>query len=113
VAETVESPGPDQPLSFAADIRPLFRERDRESMNWAFDLGSYDDVRAHAEAILGRLAAGTMACDGAWPAERVEVFRRWRRRRCSRDPGQPTDNFRLWRDARRACPAGGEVVIWP
>src|SRR5215470_17241638 len=77
VAETVESPGPDQLLSFAADIRPLFRDRDRESMSWAFDLGSYDDVRAHAEAILGRLAAGTMPCDGAWPAERVEVFRRW------------------------------------
>jgi len=77
VAETVESPGPDQPLSFAADIRPLFRDRDRKSMSWAFDLGSYDDVRAHAEAILGRLAAGTMPCDGAWPAERVEVFRRW------------------------------------
>ena len=77
MTETVESPGPDQPVSFAADITPLFRDRDRQAMSWAFDLGSYDDVRAHAEAILGRLAAGRMPCDGAWPAERVEVFRRW------------------------------------
>jgi len=77
VTETVESPGPDQPVSFATDISPLFRERDRQAMSWAFDLGSYDDVRAHAEGILGRLAAGRMPCDGAWPEERIEVFRRW------------------------------------
>ena len=77
VTETVELPGPDQPVSFAAHIRPLFRERDQQSMSWAFDLGSYDDVRAHAAAILDRLAAGSMPCDGAWPAEWVDVFRRW------------------------------------
>ena len=77
MSETVELPGPDQPVSFAAHIRPLFRGRDRRAMSWAFDLGSCDDVRAHAETILGRLAAGEMPCDGAWPAERVEVFRQW------------------------------------
>jgi hypothetical protein len=37
----------------------------------------YDDVRANAGKILDRLAAGTMPCDGAWPAYQVEVFRRW------------------------------------
>ena len=79
VTETTELPGPDQPVSFAAHIRPLFRERDLQAMSWAFDLGSHDDVRANAETILGRLAAGRMPCDGAWPAERVEVFRRWTR----------------------------------
>jgi hypothetical protein len=42
-----------------------------------FDLSAYDDVRANAEAICGRLAAGTMPCDGAWPAEDVERFRIW------------------------------------
>src|SRR5947209_1923268 len=50
--------------SFARDIQPLFRPADRVSMRWAFDLGSYQDVRAHAQAILGRLASGTMPCDG-------------------------------------------------
>ena len=41
-----------QQLSFARDIRPLFRGRDIRSMQFAFDLASYEDVRTHAEAIL-------------------------------------------------------------
>src|SRR5437899_12945909 len=49
----------------------------RDSMRFAFDLWSLNDVSAHADAILDRLEAGTMPCDGAWPAERVAVFRRW------------------------------------
>src|SRR3954471_20720181 len=55
----------------------LFRERDRNAMRFAFDLWSHDDVSTHADAILGRLEAGTMPCDGAWPAERVALFRQW------------------------------------
>jgi truncated hemoglobin YjbI len=70
-------PGPGQPVGFAAHIRPLFRQRDRQSMSFAFDLWSYDDVRAHAADIAGRLTDGSMPCDGAWPAARTEVFRRW------------------------------------
>jgi CDGSH-type Zn-finger protein/truncated hemoglobin YjbI/ferredoxin len=58
-------------------IKPLFRERDRQSMRFAFDLWSYDDVAEHADAILDRLRAETMPCDGAWPEERVDVFARW------------------------------------
>jgi hypothetical protein len=64
-------------VTFEQDIRPLFRERDIGSMSFAFDLASYDDVKANAEAIYGRLANGTMPCDGAWPAEDVERFRSW------------------------------------
>jgi Ferritin-like len=67
----------DEPVHFEQDIKPLFRERDRESMRFAFDLWSADDVSTHADAILGQLEAGTMPCDGAWPAERVAVFRGW------------------------------------
>jgi CDGSH-type Zn-finger protein/truncated hemoglobin YjbI len=70
-------PGPDEALSFAAHVKPMFRERDRESMRFAFDLWSYENVSQHADAILERLDAGTMPCDGAWPPERVEVMRRW------------------------------------
>ena len=40
-----------QQLSFATDIRPLFRDRDISSMEFAFDLASYEDVRTHAEAL--------------------------------------------------------------
>ena len=67
----------DEPMHFEEDIKPLFREGDRDAMRFAFDLWSLDDVSTHADAILDRLEAGTMPCDGAWPAERVAVFRRW------------------------------------
>jgi hypothetical protein len=63
--------------SFAKDIRPLFRAKDINSMKKAFDLSNYDDVRSHADAILGRVSAGSMPCDGSWPKEQVDVFRRW------------------------------------
>jgi hypothetical protein len=67
----------DEPMQFEQDIKPLFREGDREAMRFAFDLWSADDVSTHADAILGRLEAGTMPCDAAWPAERVDLFRQW------------------------------------
>jgi hypothetical protein len=67
----------EEPVSFETHVRPLFRERDRESMQFAFDLWSYDDVSSHADAILARLDAGSMPCDGSWPVAQVEVFRRW------------------------------------
>ena len=63
--------------SFARDIQPLFRESDRESMEFAFDLWDYQEVRANAEVILERLSDGTMPCDGEWPEEQVTQFRRW------------------------------------
>ena len=64
-------------LTFDHDIRPLFRDGDVRSMSFAFDLSSYDDVRANAEAIYARLENGTMPCDRAWPAEDVKSFRSW------------------------------------
>ena len=64
-------------MRFDEDIKPLFREGDRKAMRSAFDLWSPDDVSAHADAILAQLEAGTMPCDGAWPPERVAVFRQW------------------------------------
>ena len=35
-------------LSFQRDILPLFRSEDIESMTFAFDLSSHDEVSAHA-----------------------------------------------------------------
>ena len=64
-------------VNFAADIKPLFRPTDVESMSWAFDLGSYEGVAANADLILERLRSGTMPCDGAWPPERIAVFEHW------------------------------------
>lgn len=62
---------------FDSDILPLFRSEDIESMSFAFDLSSYDEVREHAEEIHTRLADGTMPCDEPWPDENVERFRDW------------------------------------
>jgi hypothetical protein len=70
-------PGSPAQVSFEGDVRPMFREKDRNSMLKHFDLWSYRDVQAHQDAILERLRNGTMPCDGAWPPERVAVFQRW------------------------------------
>ncbi len=47
-------------LSFANDIRPLFRDTpDVDTMkNFGMDLSSYDDVKKHADAIYERLDDG-------------------------------------------------------
>jgi truncated hemoglobin YjbI len=75
--EPLELPGAGEPVGFERYVKPLFRQVDRQSMSFAFDLWSHEDVAAHADAILGRLRAGSMPCDGAWPEEKVEVFARW------------------------------------
>jgi hypothetical protein len=75
--EAAALPGPEEPVSFATHIKPLFRERDRQSMSFAFDLWSFQDVSSRAAEILGRLQDGSMPCDGAWPAAKIEVFQRW------------------------------------
>ncbi len=66
-------------LSFAQDIRPLFRETDVEEMMdvAGFDLSRYEDVRDRAHDIYERLDEGSMPCDGAWPAEQVAKFKQW------------------------------------
>jgi hypothetical protein len=63
--------------SFDTDIRPLFRPEDVEEMSWAFDLSSYEDVKANAEPIYERLADGSMPCDARWDDEQVRRFRDW------------------------------------
>jgi hypothetical protein len=73
----VTVPHDDQPVGFEADIKPLFREKDRQSMRLHFDLGSYGDVSDYADRILERLRRGSMPCDGAWPAQQVELFEMW------------------------------------
>ena len=64
-------------VGFESEIRPLFREKDIESMSGKFDLSSYADVKASAESILAAVSNGSMPCDGAWPADRVALFRDW------------------------------------
>lgn len=68
---------PGEKLSFEQDIRPLFRQKDRDAMLAAFDLFDYDDVVEKADAIVGAVRSGQMPCDGAWPAEQVDTLQRW------------------------------------
>jgi CDGSH-type Zn-finger protein/truncated hemoglobin YjbI len=77
IEEPVALPGPDEPVRFNAHVKPLFRRKDRQSMRFALDLWSYDDVVEHRDAILDRLRSGTMPCDGPWPPDRIDAFERW------------------------------------
>jgi CDGSH-type Zn-finger protein/truncated hemoglobin YjbI len=92
-------PADGEPVTFDAHIRPLFRERDRNSMRFALDLWSYDEVRSHAEVIHERVANGSMPCDRRWPEEWVAVLRQWI------DAGAPRTDPRTTSDARTASDA--------
>jgi CDGSH-type Zn-finger protein/truncated hemoglobin YjbI len=73
----VTLPTESEPIHYDQHIKQLFRQMDRQSMKWAFDLWLYDDVVKHAAGILQRLKAGSMPCDGAWSDEKIAVFQRW------------------------------------
>lgn len=64
-------------IGFDEDIKPLIREKDRQRMDWAFDLWDYEAVKENSDVILERLEAGDMPCDGGWPDDQVELFRNW------------------------------------
>ncbi len=64
-------------MGFAAEIKPMFREEDREAMDFAFDLWSYDDVKSNAELILERIEDGTMPCDETWEPSKIEMLKAW------------------------------------
>jgi hypothetical protein len=64
-------------VSFAETIKPLFRDDDRSSMDFAFDLWSYDGVKANATLILERVEDGSMPCDEAWGDDKIATFRDW------------------------------------
>ena len=66
-------------LSFAADVRPLFRAKDIDSMQdfGGFDLSKYDDVKKHAKDIHGRLKGKDMPCDAPWSDANIAKFKQW------------------------------------
>jgi hypothetical protein len=74
-----------KPTSFASDIRPFFTERDIRGMSKAFNLASYDDVKANAAAIYDRIRGIGGAVmpppppkgEGPWPQVRIELFAKW------------------------------------
>lgn len=64
-------------VSFERDIKPLFRDKDRDSMMASFDLFDYGDVADNADAIVGSLRSGQMPCDGPWPDSQVDKLQEW------------------------------------
>ena len=64
-------------LSFDADIKGLFREKDRTAMLQAFDLWKYEDVKEHADAIYDSVESGSMPCDGDWNKEQLSTLKAW------------------------------------
>lgn len=71
--------------SFEADILPLFTQRDIQGMSKAFNLASYDEVKAHAAAIFDRIRGIGGAVmppppprgEGPWPQSRIGLFAKW------------------------------------
>ncbi len=67
-------------LSFAADIRPLFRAGDIQCMGPAglnLDDPAWMCVPANAQSVYEQVSAGTMPPDAPWPSERVSLFKKW------------------------------------
>ncbi len=64
-------------VSFAKDIRPLFRQMDVSSMKRFFNLHDYTEVKENAPAIYEAVSDGTMPCDAPWPEAKVARFKQW------------------------------------
>jgi len=65
-------------LSYASDIRPLFRDKDIKAMRaFGIDLSSYEDVKKRAQHVYARLSAKEMPCDGPWSEDNVQKLKEW------------------------------------
>jgi hypothetical protein len=66
--------------SFARDVRPLFTQEDIDHMldvDPDLDLGDYQSVKDHADAIYQVLSSGAMPPGQPWPSSQVETFKNW------------------------------------
>lgn len=67
-------------LSFAKDIRPLFREGDVECMSPGgvlLDDPEWMRVAANAQAVYHAVSTGSMPPDAPWSEEQVKTFKTW------------------------------------
>lgn len=67
-------------LSFASDIRPLFRDEDIECMKGMgvdLDDPAWMCVHANAEIVYGAVSNGSMPPDEPWETEKVALFKKW------------------------------------
>lgn len=66
-------------LSYEADIRPLFREFDYETLQRfeQIDLNNVETVRANIATFQERLQAGKLPYDACWSSKNIALFSRW------------------------------------
>ncbi len=67
-------------LSFATDIRPLFRDGDIKCMGKGgvlLDDPAWMCVPANAKSVYDAVSAGSMPPDAPWPADQVSLFKKW------------------------------------
>lgn len=67
-------------LSFAKDIRPLFREGDLKCMGPAgvrLDDPAWMRVPSNAQSVYHAVSTGAMPPDAPWAEERVKTFKAW------------------------------------
>jgi hypothetical protein len=67
-------------ITFAADIRPLFRDGDIKCMRKGgvkLDDAAWMCVPANAKLVYDSVSAGTMPPDAPWAADRVSLFKSW------------------------------------
>ncbi len=78
LAAEPENKGDNKPLSFAADILPLFRPYDIQNMQGnGADLSSYEEVKKNSFIIYLQLYSKAMPCDGAWSEDDIAKFKQW------------------------------------
>ena len=65
-------------VSFSNDIMPLFNQF-KGQMMWRFDLTNYDQVKANAATILGRINGGGMPPPPFDPLtfDQIQLFQQW------------------------------------
>ena len=68
------------PLTFATDIRPLFRPGDIACMKpagIALDDPAWMCIPANAHLVYGAVSTGKMPPDAPWPPAHVSLFKTW------------------------------------
>jgi hypothetical protein len=67
-------------LSFATDIRPLFRDEDITCMDGAgvhLDDFAWMSVPANAQSVYDQVSTGAMPPGEPWPKDHVSRFKKW------------------------------------
>jgi hypothetical protein len=67
-------------VSFAANIRPLFRDGDVECMKPAgvhLDDAAWMSVPTNAQNVLNAVSSEAMPPDAPWPKEQVALLQQW------------------------------------